>query len=36
MLYPECGMMVFFTVQLGCISIHPRVYETSRVHGVLY
>ena len=23
-----------FTVQLGCIVIHPRVYALSRVHGV--
>ena len=24
-----------FTMQLGCIIIHPRVYELSRVHGVV-
>ena len=24
---------LYFTMQLGCIFIHPRVYEISRVHG---
>ena len=24
---------LYFTMQLGCIFIHPRMYEISRVHG---
>ena len=25
---------LYFTMQLGCIFIHPKVYEISRVHGL--
>ena len=32
-LEPPQTLLLIFTMQLGCIFIHPRVYETSRVHG---
>ena len=30
---PTTSTVLYFTMQLRCIFIHPRVYEISRVHG---